>query len=141
MLVERVQQRPVSWQLGQRRQLRSDLGMRRVSTARPEEHKGRRTRSAISSVSTRTVPSRLPTSVTPLPLTRFACAVISVSMPLAMPSPTGSTSPRFSSCSSTSENPRSQARSPANPGAPVGGMYGVDANGEPCVTAVLAKGE
>ena len=46
-------------------------------------------------------------------------------------------SPRFSSCSRTSENPRSHARSPANPGAPVGGMYGVALKGEPCVSAVL----
>ena len=133
----------MSRELGQRRQMRSDLYTRRRSSEATTERKtqGTRTRSAISSFSTRTVPSRLPTSATPFALARFACAASSVPPPPPTPSPTGSTSPRFSSCSSTSENPRSQARSPANPGAPVGGMYGVEAKGDPCVTAVLAKGE
>jgi hypothetical protein len=128
----------VSWELGQRWQMQSDL----CGASAPRNTRKTtwvRTRSTISLVSTRTVPSRRPTSVTPLPLTHLACAVISVSPPI--PSPTGSTSPRVSSCASTSENPRSQARSPANPGAPVGGMYGAEAKGEPCVTPVLAKGE
>lgn len=83
------------------------------------------------------VPSHLPVSVTPLDLLCRGGVVISD----PIPNPIGSTSPSFSSCSRTSENPRSQARSPAKPGAPVGGMYGVDAKGEPCVSEVLAKGD
>ena len=82
----------------------------------------------MSSVKTPTVASRRPTRVTLLPLPWRACAG---------PNPTGSTRPRFSSCSSTSEKPRSQTRSPENPGAPVGGMYGAELNGDPCVSAVL----